>query len=200
MRDKLMKFGILMSILFLAGALLFCGFSPGTSAASVVNLEICVMDADGSNQINLTQNPADDTSPAWSPDGKKIAFLSNGHIYIMNADGRSVIRLTEEGGRDPVWSPDGKKIAFESWREFIVVNADGSNMIRPLRSGLGEGTHLSWSPDSRKIAFDSRVPHEKYYDPDARSNIWIINTDGSDLIKLINLPTIPYKYRAEFPA
>jgi len=55
------------------------------------NLEIYMMDADGSNQTNLANNPASDSSPSWSPDGSKIAFISmhdgNSEIYVMDADG-----------------------------------------------------------------------------------------------------------------
>jgi hypothetical protein len=73
------------------------------------NHEIYVMNADGSGQINLTDNPADDLGPAWPPDGSRIAFHSerdgNPEIYVMNADGSDVIRLTTAGGEFPVWSP-----------------------------------------------------------------------------------------------
>ena len=68
------------------------------------NSEIYVMNADGSGQRNLTRDPAQDGDPAWSPDGRKIAFVSNrdGHyeVYVMNADGsgqRSLTARTAEG-------------------------------------------------------------------------------------------------------
>jgi Tol biopolymer transport system component len=86
------------------------------------NSEIYMMDADGSNQIRLTNDPADDEMPSWSPDGKRIIFSSNRdgnrEIYVMNADGSNQIRLTNNPANDwePSWSPDGKRIAFESSR------------------------------------------------------------------------------------
>ncbi len=80
------------------------------------------MNADGTDQMRLTTNAAADRSPAWSPDGTKIAFASkrtgNGDIYVMNADGTGQRRLTTNAAADrsPDWSPDGTKIAFASKR------------------------------------------------------------------------------------
>ena len=89
------------------------------------NHEIFVMNADGSDQTNLSNNDANDFNPTWSPDGEKIAFTSdreNGNfdIYVMNAaDGSGQTRLTDNPGDDfnPTWSPDGEKIAFRSFRD-----------------------------------------------------------------------------------
>ena len=75
------------------------------------------MNADGTGVVRLTDDEAHDLSPAWSPDGGRIAFESNrvdwkSAIYVMNADGTGVVRLTDDGasGYDPAWSPDGGRM------------------------------------------------------------------------------------------
>ena len=72
------------------------------------NFEIYVMDADGTAQTNLTNNPASDAVPAWSPDGTKIAFFSdrdgNREIYVMDADGTNPTRLTSDPALDRMYS------------------------------------------------------------------------------------------------
>src|SRR5947209_1009045 len=100
-------------------------FSPdGTKLAfrrmlGEMNSEVFVADSDGSDQRNLTNNPAFDGWPAWSPDGKQIVFASNRgnsnyQIYVMNADGSNVRRVAPTEGRAtaPQWSKDGKTIYF----------------------------------------------------------------------------------------
>lgn len=68
------------------------------------NLEIMLVDADGKNERNLTNNGAQDTSPSWSPDGRKIAFLSdrdgNSEIYVMDANGKNERNLTNHAAND----------------------------------------------------------------------------------------------------
>ena len=100
------------------------------------------MNADGSGETQLTANiDSVDGSPTWSPDGTKIAFLSSRdiifkEIYVMNADGTGVTRLTNNNSDDvePSWSPDGTKIAFRSERdgdgEIFVMNADGTGQTK----------------------------------------------------------------------
>ena len=140
------------------------------------NNEIYVMDADGRNQENLTNHPAYDGQPGWSPDGTKIALVSSrdggaSQIHIMDADGKNVIRLTDGPGEKghPDWSPDGQKIAFsvdDREDHIAVMDADGNN-----REKLEDRSrHPSWSPDGGEIAFVSWI--------DGGNEIYVIGVGG----------------------
>jgi len=131
------------------------------------NPEIYVMNADGSDPVRLTfSNGASSVAPDWSPNGKQIVFQSNrdfypafpnlefdpgSEIYVMNADGTDVRRLTDNVARDldPAWSPNGAQIVFDSDRvvaqtkQVYVMNADGSDP-RALTGPHGESGHAGW--------------------------------------------------------
>ena len=146
--------------------------------------EIYVMHSDGSDPTNLTNNPADDSWPDWSPDGSKIAFVSkrNGgqDIYAMNANGSNVTRLTFNSSFSsvfPDWSPDGTRIAFEHLGDIWVMNSDGSNKINLTGdSAPPYDKWPSWSPDGSKILL-------VHWDG-GLSGIYAMNSDGSSRVRL----------------
>ena len=80
------------------------------------NPEIYTINTNGTNLTRLTNDPAVDDEPAWSPDGRRIAFVRNREIYVMNADGSNVVRTFSAGfAQSPSWSPDGTKIVYSAY-------------------------------------------------------------------------------------
>lgn len=135
--------------------------------------DIYLMDANGKNIRNLTKHPGRDRHPTWSPDGRQIAFASvrvgdfgdenldagNYDIYLMDAEGTNVRRLTKDSSDEilPAWSPNGQKIVFSSNREgnfdIYMINADGTNLRQltnhPARD-WGPTVTLSVSPVGKR--------------------------------------------------
>jgi Tol biopolymer transport system component len=136
-----------------------------------------------------------DTSPTWSPDGKRIAFVrlvrrvssyADGHeLYVMTAEGRKLRRLTRNSAFDdhPAWSPDGKWIAFARQGpaspdlgdvsfDIWIMHADGSAPKR-LTRGRDDEVEPAWSPDGTQIAYVADNPTT----PGAR--IVVMRSDGT---------------------
>ena len=163
--------------------------APRPRGGRAINRDIYVMNADGSAERRLTNGPAIELFPAWSPNGRKIAFtrgkifVGDSDIYVMNADGSAQRRLTHGALQTflPAWSPDGRKIAFTGTSggtrdvrktNIYVINADGTG-LRQLTQNPNASFPPSpaWSPDGRKIAFAS--------DRNGDSDIYVMNADGS---------------------
>jgi Tol biopolymer transport system component len=149
-----------------------------------------LMDPDGSHQVCLLDTPADDTGPAWSPDGSQLAFDSEGDLYIADADG-SDVRLLLAGNAtggfgSPDWSPDGKSIVFtatEGGREepnIMTVDLNGGDPKTLIRSGdrFFYVAEPHWSPDGRNILFLAA-------DPGAWRALYLMRSDGSDVRLLL---------------
>ena len=153
------------------------------------NAEIYVIDIGGNNQLRLTHHPAEDAHPSWSPDGGRIAFISNRNggnyqIYVMDSNGKNLLRLTR-GVRDwfPAWSPDGQTIAFEGFGDegqilkINVVAPDGTNFHRLGSDVSSVDRHPTWSPDSQRIAFVSWRDGEG-------PEIYVMNVNGKNRKRL----------------
>jgi TolB protein len=143
--------------------------------------------------------------PDWSPDGQRIAFVRNGEIEVMNADGSNPTCLTcrsdgtNDGGLDnaPAWSPNGQQIAFQKTivlsngaghLEVYVMNADGSDET-PLtnydpNTNPGDSDDPSWSPNGQQITFERDIQVT------GAPEIFTMNADGSDVAQLTGLPSL----------
>ena len=148
--------------------------------------------------IRSTPTPLDVQTSAWSPDGRKLAFVSrrdgNSDIYVMNADGSGQENLTQHPARDshPSWSRDGRKLAFVSRRdgnsEIYVMNADGSGLRNVTRAPSND-LDPAWSPDGRAIAFVRQIQKCAPGPRGAPCNgdgtyLYVVNGDGSGLRRL----------------
>ncbi len=170
-------------------------WSPdGQRLAFTCEFAICVIDADGSNRTIVTDGASPryrDNEPAWSPDGRRIAFSRRSLnlrgeyavIYVVNADGSDLTKLTSDSAehRFPNWSPDGTTIVFTRTGRLHVMNPDGSNVAAVTADTVSDATQPAWSPDGHRIVFTwygGQRPGE--------AHIWVINADGSGLVRLTN--------------
>jgi Tol biopolymer transport system component len=132
------------------------------------NNDIYLLTRDGLRR--LTDDPASDEFPKWSPDGRRIAFSSNRtgryQIYIMNEDGTGLLQATHSGNDaiEHAWFPDGNRIAYtESWertfgRSYVMMSLDlGSGRSERLLPKFVESNALpEFSPDGRRLAFTGK--------------------------------------------
>ena len=177
-----------------------------TNLSVIGDYEIATANGDGTERQRLTKSSGFDSYPAWSPDGARIAFISNHldrlhyepsetRIFTMAADGTDVkvVPNTEGVGLyPPVWAPDGERLAFtvnEVWayhdtdekRILYTVRIDGSELSR-----IGEVSTLpTWSADSERLAFGFNPPI--YGDDDFDYGVFTVRFDGSDALQVMDL-------------
>jgi Tol biopolymer transport system component len=154
--------------------------------------DLMVVDAAHRRVRTLLRSELKVTHPAWSPDGSKIAFASRNNatfgIYVINADGSGLRRLTRETALDPAWSPDGSTIAFADGRIWLV-DATGASpervLIADTRVSLREP---AWSLDGTRLAMRSESSSAK-----SGNGLFVANADGSALRAI----PLPRNYRSQ---
>ena len=177
---------------------------------SVYDSDIWIVDLDGSHDIQLTRSKGSDNHPRWSPDGTKLAFLSDrdggrNAIWLINPAGGEPEKLTSERGAisDFEWSPDGKTMALvmrdpaPAEREDVRVVGEGtryahlfmldvaSRAVTRVTKGDFDISNISWSPDGASIVAD-RTPSGLVSDFE-KSDIAVISR-GGDIRMLVQRP------------
>lgn len=149
-----------------------------------------VVDADGGNLQPLLD--AGDRSPYWSPDGSRIAFMSERDgsldLFVTDAHGTDLVKVAGGdaveafSGADP-WSPDGSRLAFASNRdgnwEIYVVDADGSNLAR-ITNDPADDAFRGWTPDGTRLLLVS--------DRSGNRDVFIVDADGTNLRQVTRDP------------
>jgi Tol biopolymer transport system component len=155
------------------------------------NAEIYASTADTNVTFRLTNHPAADIQPAWSPDGSRIAFTTNrdgnNDIYLMNADGTNLINLTNHPANDqfPSWSPDGSQIAFTTDRdgnqEIYTMMSDGSQ-VSNLSNHPANDSQPSWFRVARLVSSDDWMVFTS--DRDGNQEIYSMRPNGLEQINI----------------
>ncbi|MFW6083583.1 MAG: TolB family protein [Gemmatimonadota bacterium] len=169
------------------------------------DFDIYVANRAGTDLVDLSNNDRWDTGPDFSTNGRLIAFSSDRDadraipiqdrpfdIYVMNADGSDVRRLTDDPGKDanPDWSPNGRRIAWGSCEaggtcDVHVMNADGSGKTKLTDTDDHNEGVPRWSPNGRRILFASDRDRDPNLPAHQRGrDLYVMNADGSGVRRL----------------
>lgn len=139
------------------------------SSAADGDLDLWIMNADGTNPTQLTNDADNDDGAAWSPDGTRIAFnrfgLAPRRIYTIAPDGSGLVAISAPDDVGPDWSPDGTRLVFTRAFTIHLMNADGSGVV-----SVREGSEPVFSPDGTRLAFVFE------------DRIWTSGLDGSNAV------------------
>jgi len=161
---------------------------PGTNGLIVFENagDLWTISPDGTGLTKIP-NTTGGTTPAWSPNGEKIAFTQGNNIFVVDADGTDLLQLTTGfNDRGPSWSPDGTRIVFESSqtlnREIWVMNSGAPGLQTQLTNDPGADSHPSWSPDGTRIAWESNRSGD--------SQVWAMNADGTGQVQVSTIGSL----------
>jgi tricorn protease len=191
------KENVLSSGSLTAGASGIAASPDGKLVAFAARGEIWTVPVAGGDAVRMTTNPADESNPVWSPDSKRLAYVSDRDgsldVYVMDATTKkeSPIATTGADERDPIFSENGRFMAF-----VRTGNPDPGLYVLPVpetgapdpknATRLATGTQiggLTWSPDSRWLAFSRR-------DRSSTVDIWVVPTFGGEPINITRYPGI----------
>ncbi len=152
--------------------------------------QLFVMSMRGGAVVQVTASELDVSDPQWSPDGRRLAFVRDDAIWIVDTDGSRQVRVTEHpaGNTRPRWSPDGHRLAFVSrrrgWSQVWLIDAPVPRRGRPATnpkpaepvaltaSGL-DVDEFCWSPDGTRIALAAQREDHRWW-----SAVSVVDVDG----------------------
>jgi dipeptidyl aminopeptidase/acylaminoacyl peptidase len=116
--------------------------------------DLYLVSADGQRRVQLTHTIGDESSPAWSPDGQRLAYVRGGRVFVISTTGAGARSLTRGDDTEPQWSPDGRWIAYVHGAlgngELTIVHPDGTGARRLAGPGVD---CPRWSPRGGRIAY-----------------------------------------------